>query len=113
MVNRMAHILLLDSDESHASALVRAIERHGHEVQVLHNWTKVGIALDRSLSNCDVIVLDLSTNRVDDWALLRAIGVWITTHIPRPQVLCLSRVHREPTFRLEVEKYGARFLHER
>lgn len=109
----MARILLIDSDEPHANALSRAIERRGHEVSVLQKWMNVGALLGRSLASCDVVVLDCSANRVEDWAALHAIAKWTATHVPRPQVLCLSRVQKEPAVRIEIERHGARFLHER
>jgi CheY-like chemotaxis protein len=107
----MARVLVLDSSESNVKTLVLALERRRYSVTVCTTAQDTINELKRG-RGFDVIVIDLTTNRPEDWEAfdeLRRIA-WVGSHTPG--IVCFSTVYRGPQVKLKVERKGGRFTYE-
>lgn len=107
----MARILLLGPDESSAKVLALFLERRRHQVTVHRELQSAGDSPTRDLDNFDVLVVDMTANRPEDWNTLDRLRV--ETAAWNPGILCLSRVYRGPRFQLDIERRGARLVYVR
>src|ERR1700722_4696157 len=99
----MAKILLVDFDEQHAQELATVLQSHGHSTTVLGMRDGV-TSLNQPVRLYDVIILDLPANRSEPWQLVQEICRWTGDHLPKPPVLCISRVRWDARTRLEIER---------
>ncbi len=103
----MPRILLLDPDTTHARALALALERHRYSVAICSAKRDALNELKRDHACFDVMILDLSANRPEEWAVLDEIRQLSGLSVA---VLCLSEIYRGPRMKLEVERKGARLV---
>lgn len=109
----MARVLLItDSDESHAKAVVSALESRSHRVTVLAKRRDILNHLGAKLAQFSVVILELS-NRPEDWGLLDEVRKLTVACVPKPGILCLSKNNLGPRVKLQVERKGARIVYER
>jgi hypothetical protein len=59
----------------------------------------------------DVLIIDLSGDRPEEWEALDYICGLIGTYAYTPRILCLSMVYRGPRMKLKAERRGARFVY--
>jgi CheY-like chemotaxis protein len=107
----MARILVVDSDENHAKALISRLHSRRYEVTVV---AKPGALnqLGTPLAQFHVIILEFS-NRSEDWEWLDKLRRLTVTSVPKPGILCLSRSNWGTGVKLRVEHKGARLVYER
>ena len=109
----MAQVLLLDPDEAHARMLAADLKRYGHFVAIC---TEAQVALSdmkRQTAEIDVVIVDLSSDRIEAWDALDEILRLNWENAVPPMILCVSRVYRGPRMKLAVERRGARLVYER
>lgn len=109
----MERVLLIDSDEDHARTLALFLERHRYAVTVSTSKGNAFRPLERNCEEFDVVILDMSANRPQDWRTFDQIRTLPRMTTVRPMILCLSRVYRGPGMKLEIERKGARLVYER
>jgi|GEM_PF-1827214 DNA-binding response OmpR family regulator len=109
----MTRILLLDSNQTHARDLALALKRHRCSVTICASRRDAIIELKRNSAGFDVVILDLSANRPEDWATFDQIQKLTWMSVPTPMIVCFSTIYRGPKMNLEVERRGARFVYER
>jgi PleD family two-component response regulator len=104
-------ILLLDHDQT--QALTLALQQRNF--QVTHCTAKHEILreLRSNPSGFDVVMLDFSFNRPEDWELFDSVRrlLWKTDHLA--MILCFSRVYLGPRVRLQIERKGGRLVYVR
>jgi len=109
----MARILLLSPDEPSARDLALFLEKKSHRVSVHCERRAFIDSPKQDLSSVDIVILDMSANRPDDWNALDCVCKWAGTIDSKLMTLCLSRVYRGPKFELDVERRGARLVYVR
>ena len=109
----MAKVLLIGSDEQRATALARVMEQQQHFVTVCAERRPALEELKANGGGFDVVILDLSADRREDWRVLDQICGRVAVKTSAPAILCYSLVYRGPRMRLEAERRGARFIYER
>lgn len=109
----MARVLLIDSNERHASTLASALERCRHAVTICKLGELSCEELSTNGNGFDVVVLDLSRNTQEEWKTLDQIRAKAAMKTPAPAILCFSWVNRGPEMRLRAERKGARFMYVR
>ena len=81
--------------------------------RVLANHRDATTVLKNRNEEFDVLILDLSANRPDDWQTLDQICRLTATKMPPQMILCFSTVFRGARMKLEVERRGARLVYVR
>lgn len=64
----MPRIVIFDRDVAHAEALVMALRRHNHSITSCRTHEELLAELDRA--RFDIVILDISSNRPQDWIIL-------------------------------------------
>jgi DNA-binding response OmpR family regulator len=109
----MARILLIDSDQNHASALRLFLERQRYSVSHCACRTDVVNELLRNASAFDFVVLDLTGERREAWEAFERLRRLTKFNWEKPDLICLCRGYRGPQLRMRVERLGARLVYER
>ena len=103
----MAGILLVSFPTTTATRLSSFLHDVGHSVTV----EPAQLPEPRTLCNFDLVILEVSHNRIDLWRRLTIVQRYRIEHGPRPMVLCASDVYRGPRFELDIEQKGARLIY--
>jgi len=110
----MIKALLIDEDRAHAECLERVISRRG----LVTSWTAsvreaVG-RLQRREASFDLVVLSIA-DRSHTWIeILNELqqAAWQAGISEFPLFLCVSRLRFGTEFQLQIERMGARLVHE-
>lgn len=108
----MARIILIDSDETHARAVAAALARRDHQLTVVPHARDLFHRLDNEQIQFAVVVFNFF-NRPEDWDSLDRLRKLTLTWLPKPGILCTSRLKWGTDVRLQVERRGARLVYER
>jgi CheY-like chemotaxis protein len=108
----MARILLLDSEPLRARELTQHLERRQHIVVVCATKRQLFETLKRHHKDFDIILLDLTADRSEDWTMLDQIHCIVCMDTSAPMILCVAEVYRGPDMKLKAERKGARFVYE-
>jgi|SRR5579859_7876260 len=108
-----ARVLLLDYDQAHATALTIALEQRKFQVTGCTTKQDTLRELRSHPSGFDVVMLDVSFNRPEDWELFDDVRGLIRENDRLVMVLCFSRVDLGPKPRLQIERKGGRLVYER
>ena len=111
--NSEPRILLLSPDESSAEVLAAFLEQRHYHVTVHRERHSAGDGHAPHLDDFDVIVVDMTANRPEDWDRLDRACVGAERTASKPGILCLSRVYRGPQFELDIERRGGRLAYVR
>jgi CheY-like chemotaxis protein len=108
-----ARVLMVDHDKTHAAELRLALERHHFQVTQYADKEAVLRELRRNVAEFDVVMLDLSLHRAEDFELFDRVRqlLWAADHLAL--ILCFSRVNLGPRMRLQIERRGGRLVYER
>jgi len=109
----MARILLLSPDESSAKVLAVFLEQRRHRVTVRRGGQYARDDPTGDLYNFDVLIVDMTANRPEDWERLDRVRFGAERTASKPRILCMSRVYRGPKFELDIEGRGARLVYVR
>lgn len=104
-------VLLIESDEQSALALASAMKQQRHIVTVCPIRRLAIEAMSIDGGDFDVVLLDLSLDRREDWEILDQLCRRIAGKSLPPEILCFSRVYRGTRMRLEAQRKGARFIY--
>ena len=104
----MARVLLLDSDESNARELSVYLEGQQFSVKVCSDSKDAVDVLKRDQNDFEVLILDISRNRREDWEALDSLRRLTKPGIPGPGILCLAGPDNGPHVILKAESKGAR-----
>ena len=109
----MKRILLIDGDETHASALALALQARRHKVDVFRSTEDVIASLREESTAVDVIVVSFDPRRFEAWEALNKLTQIDLKSLSVRRILCVSRSYQGTTARLDVERLGARLVYER
>jgi CheY-like chemotaxis protein len=104
----MARVLLLDSDESNAHELSVYLEGQHFSVKVCRDSKDAVDVLKRDQNDFEVLILDISRDRREDWEALDSLRRLIKPGIPGPGMLCLTGPDNGADVVLKAERKGAR-----
>jgi CheY-like chemotaxis protein len=104
----VARVLLLDSDASDAHELAVYLEGQHFSVTVCRDSKDAVDVLKGDRNNFEVLVLDISRDRCEDWETLDSLRRVIKPGIPGPGILCLAGPDNGPHVVLKAERKGAR-----
>jgi ActR/RegA family two-component response regulator len=107
----MARLLLIDFDEQFSSTLASAMKQHRHLITVCATSRRAIEAINLDGGNFEVVLLDLSLDRREDWEILDHLCKRIAGKTIAPAILCFSRIYRGVRMRLEARRRGARFIY--
>jgi ActR/RegA family two-component response regulator len=107
----VARVLLVDSGECYVPELSRALERRGHTVTTRLQIDQLFVELGERATMFDIVLLDLSRDRKEDWKVLGQARRLLEMKAPAPLILCFSHIYRGPQMRLRAEKDGGRFVY--
>jgi DNA-binding response OmpR family regulator len=103
-------VLLIESDEQSASALASAM-KYRYFVALCAAKLRAIEAVDINGGDFDVVILDLSADRREDWGILEHLCRRVAGKAIAPAILCFSRVYKGARMRLEAQRKGARFIY--
>jgi DNA-binding response OmpR family regulator len=66
----MPRILVFDQDVAHAEALAIELKRHNHSITACTTYEELRTELDNARPGFDIVILDVSHNRPEDWNTL-------------------------------------------
>jgi len=101
----MAKILLIDSDDRLAAELTDFLDPWKHRVIWCHNASAAIAQYRKRSASYDVIALNMSRNRQEDWKALDQLSD------AAPWILCFSTAYWGPQMQLAVERKGARLVY--
>jgi DNA-binding response OmpR family regulator len=104
----VARVLLLDSDKSDAHGLAAYLEGQHFSVKVCHDKKDAVDALKSDQNDFEVLILDISGDRREDWEALDSLRRLIKPGIPGPGMLCLTGPDNGADVVLKAERKGAR-----
>lgn len=108
----MARVLVIDPVERHAAALTLTLRQHHHAVTEMA-FPELPADLERVVTCFDILIVNLTMNRVEDWDLLRRVCQCNLMNRSAPKVLAVSTTYRGPEPRLRAERLGSRWIYER
>ena len=103
--------MLLVSDTRYARELVSVLQTLHHPVTVLSIEPGEIASLERQLDRFDIVILDLSRDRPEDWDTLDLVHQFKVMHAPQTMILCFSVVYRGASTKRRAERKGARFVY--
>jgi DNA-binding response OmpR family regulator len=106
----MPRILLIEPNKEQAARIAAVLRLHRYDVDRCNRLGAVGTPT-KSLSACDLVILDVTARDRETLSALAAIRNYRIEHGPAPMLLCISKVHHGPRFELELEQKGARLLY--
>jgi CheY-like chemotaxis protein len=106
----MPKILLIGTEAEGARELAPRLERHGYSVREYAATINSVSQFANGFADFDVVLVDISRDRPEDWALLDALCALRIGAPMQPSIICASRAYRGPRMRLEVERRGARLV---
>jgi CheY-like chemotaxis protein len=105
----MPKILLVGAATVDTKRLLPRLELHGYSVTECADTSNTLSQFVKRAAEFDVVLVDISRDRREDWGLLDALyALRISAPMP-PAIICTSRTYR-PRLRLEVERRGARLV---
>jgi CheY-like chemotaxis protein len=105
----MAKILLLGPEAGDAARLLPKLESHGYSVTECASSLNALSRFAKNAANFDVVLIDISRERQEDWKLLDTLCTLRIAAQKPPAIICTSRTYR-PRLRMEVERRGARLV---
>ncbi len=107
----MADIVLIDSDERLSSELSDFLRRRQHTVTICRGASEVTEELRTNRAVHDVIALNMSRNRPEDWDVLQQIHEFIGGENAGPRILCFSTAYWGPRMQIAIERRGGRLVY--
>jgi DNA-binding response OmpR family regulator len=104
----MGQILIIDSDEGHAREVVAYLESRHYSVKLCHESRDAIDVLRRDQTGFDVLIVYISGDRREEWAVLDSLRTSIIPHVSCPGILCVLRANKGPNVILVAERKGAR-----
>jgi DNA-binding response OmpR family regulator len=104
----MTRILLVDSDENHAYDVRAYLESWHYSVRICHDNQDAIDALRSDRTGFEVLLIYISGDHREDWALLDSLRREIKSGLPVPGILCGLRDDKGPNVILMAEHKGAR-----
>ena len=92
----MANILVMDTDESSARELTECLSRRLHQVAVRRNATETVAELRAGNIEYELIALNMSRDRSEDWEALEQIQEFVYHSNALPKIVCFSNIQRGP-----------------
>jgi DNA-binding response OmpR family regulator len=104
---------LVDHDQTHAAELTLALRQQHFQITQKSNQHEALRELSCNAADFDVVMLDLSLNRAEDFELFDTVRrlLWVTDHPAK--ILCFSRMNLGAHVRLRIERKGGRLVYER
>lgn len=107
----MARALLIDPIHVHAARITVALEEQGHDV-TRRAPEEVSESLEQSLLQFDLVIVNLTLDRPEDWSLLRRICRYKPMDCLCMRVLAVCSVYRGPQPKLKAERLGCRWVYD-
>lgn len=107
----MASLLLIDSDSKICRELTVFLQRWKHRVAVQSNEAAAAAELIRNGRDYDIVLIDMSRNRPQDWAILNRIQKLHLGNSWTHKTLCFSTAYWGPAMQLAIERLGARLVY--
>ena len=105
----MAKILLVDSGAEDTKRLLPWLKLHGYSVTEYTDGADGLSRLDKKLADFDVVLVDMSRNRREDWKMLDMLYTFRIASPISPAIICTSRAYRR-RLRMEVKRRGGRLV---
>lgn len=106
----MARILIVDPTATHAGKLKAVLQGRKHRVTEIV-LERLSSALIQILAQFDVVIVDMTRDRREDWQLLRRVCYGRPLDRDTPRILAICAVYRGPRPRLDAERLGCRWLY--
>lgn len=106
----MPKILLVGTESAGARNLRPRLELQGYSVTECADTVNSLSQLANRVADFDVVLVDISRDRREDWEILDALCALRIGLPMQPSIICASRTYRGPRMRLQAEKRGARLV---
>jgi hypothetical protein len=106
----MARILFIEPDDQPSSGLASELARR-HVVRTLATRFVTAGQIRKDGAGDEVVVFDMTRNRPEDWAALKALQKLCRQGAGGPGILCFSTVYKGPEMHLRAERRGVRFVY--
>jgi DNA-binding NarL/FixJ family response regulator len=108
-------VLVLDHDYQHAEHLSDCLRSHNLGVDVCADPATAVARLLRNAPDYEVVIINISGNSAPRRKALQKVYDACNRVDARqaPLFLCVSTVHQQPDFVLQIERMGARYVRER
>lgn len=102
---------MIDPIASHARRLERVLEERDHRVTLTMPEPLPG-ELGPILMHFDVVIVNMTLNRPEDWDLLRRLCQWKPMEYLRLGILAVCSVYQGPQPKLRAERLGCRWVYD-
>lgn len=107
----MANILLIDPDERLAAQLTEFLGSRQNKVTACRGVSEANTEFRANTASYDVIALNMSRNRQDDWKALEQVRELVQVTDAAPRIVCFSTTYWGPQMQLAVERKGGRLVY--
>lgn len=107
----VANILFIDGDEALTSDVKNRLSASQHRVTTRLSASEAIAELRARHGGYEVIALNLSRNRAEDWKALDHLRETVSLMNAQPRIVCFSVAYHGPEMQLAVERMGGRFVY--